>query len=293
MPDRPFLRGETLRGTVHITTDRPDKKEIEVVILTGATYPREAQSIRFHSFVHVALTTEKVDILPPGKEIQFQYTIPEDAPYTFDSGILRINWKALAFLGYKRTYKMTAQTFTPLPSCKLKPNPKIGCRDILVLPHVLKSESPPAYTPIPVCKKHSTAKLSRPFHSWRYTGSLHKSKNLDIHVDQDHYSPGDRGSGTLYFSTEVEDADLKVYLVFLSKRDRADIAEEEQVIAEGKGTFYKGSSFHFSFEIPEPGFPTFEMKHCKMQWIVRAVVSKKLRFTTVAEQKIKVVPLIF
>lgn len=270
LPHEPVFRGQTLKGAVHISAESPKTaKKIKIKLVRMERYQTSHKHSGSQRDVHILFKAKNVDIMPPEKCIKFEYTIPEDAPFTFDAELSRITWLIKAYVRFG------------FP-------PKIEKQEVVVLPHVLKSESPPDEVPLP-----SSEGVSVPFHSWECTGSFHKSSRLTLLTDKSHYSPGDTVSGSLRFTEEFKNADCAIYLVFLAKGKSYAVAEKEYVMVDTHDTFVPGSSVPFSFVIPPTGYPSLETEHSRLWWVVRAVVKRSLQFTKVVEQEIQVTPLVF
>lgn len=316
LPDGPFFRGQTLKGSVHFSSSPPRiAKQAIVMLHRYEAHPHRSRrsSYKPKPFTEIFYRAENVEITPSGRTIKFQYTIPEDAPFTFDSGPLKISWHILALLKFGRIPFGTVEQLRKSTSYILRHLRNSVFKEFAVLPHILKAGlSLPVEIPLPVCKRYSVLSAKyRSFHSWRYTWLLHKTSHVQMLLRKSHSStllrgsqyvdtrsrdlnfPGDEISGTLYFAKEFKDVDLNIYLVFLSKPQYFDTTEEEQLIAHTPGTFSRGSSFSFSFDIPTAGYPTFQTKSSRIWWVVRVVVSSPFRFTKVVEQEIPVQPLIF
>lgn len=289
LPGNVFLRGQTLKGSARIScgSDEPyTAKEVQVVIERRETYRQHSRrhgartrgNYQYTS-AEVPLSLERdVEITRAEKVINFTYTFPEETLFTFDSGLSRVRWRVIL-------------------SVKAGILPKTLSRDVVVLPHMVKSESPPPAdeTPSPVCRVHSDfTMLYRSFHPWRYTGPLHRSSQVSLVLDGEAHSPGDRVQGNLYVSENFGSRTLGVYLVFLNKsKFHGETAEEEHLLLRTQGTFYPGSGVPFSGTIPAASYPTFETAAMKMWWVVRAVLSSPLTFTKVAEKEVVVNPLVF
>ena len=218
-----------------------------------------------------------MEITPPEKQIGFKITIPEHAPYTFESRLTRNQWQIQA-------------------SVKSRLIPEVISQDFVVLPHVLKSKSFPNIDEVPLFVYKRDLEFMwgyRPFHIWRYTGLFHRSNHLNMSLDSSKYFPGDTVSGTIYFFEDFKDVNLRIFNVFLNKSKHAQSTEEEEhLVTYTHHTFDSGSNYRFSFSIPDTGFPTLETDNSRMWWIVRAVITRPFRFTKVMEQEIRVVPLI-
>lgn len=278
MPERVFLRGQTLRGRAHIVSeDEPYTAEEINIMLEMRTGFISTDALRRK--IHVPLYTEKnVEITSTERLIDFKYKIPSTASFTFDSGLVRIQWYVVL-------------------SIKSGIVPRVASREIVVLPHFLKSGTPPLLDeiPTPACKVHwPGATRYSPFHLWRYTGSLHGSSRIDVTTTKEEYTVGETIQGTVIFSDHCGSGMLEVYLVFLNRSQfDSNTSEEEHLALRTNGEFCAGSSFPFSCPLPMTGYPTFESIDAKMWWIVRAVVSNPFRFTKVAEKEVFVRSLTF
>ncbi len=270
LPHEPIFRGQTLKGAVHISVESPKTaKKIKIKLVRKEKYKISHKHSSSQRDEHILFKAKNVDIMPPEKYIRVEYTISEDAPFTFDAGLSRVTWQIKAYVRFGFL-------------------PKIEKQEVVVLPHVLKSGSPPEGVPLP-----SSGGVSVPFHSWECTGSFHKSSRLTLFTGDPHYSPGDTVSGSLHFTEEFKNADCAIYLVFLAKAKSYAVAEKEYAMVDTHDTFVPGSSVPFSFVIPPTGYPSLETEHSKLWWMVRAVVKRSLQFTKVVEQEIQVTPLVF
>lgn len=295
LPGKIFLRGQTLKGSARILAeyDLYTAKEVEVSVERKETYRQHSRDYGYHTRGNGYRTRgnyrstlvkeplfmeENVEITQAEKVINFTYTIPEDTPFTFDSGLARIQWRVVL-------------------SVKSGILPRIASRDFVVLPHRVTAESPPPADeiPTPVCKVHSDfTLLYRPFHGWRYTGRLHKSSQVSLVLDEEEYAPGDKVRGNVYVTENFGSGTLSIYLVFLNKSNyHGDTSEEEHLVARTEGTFYQGSGFPFSCIIPLTGYPTFETISMRLWWVIRVVLSTPLKFTKVVEKEVLVNPLVF
>ncbi len=304
LPKRVLFRGQSLKGTVHITAESPKTaREVVITLLSRVEAPyRRKNSLHYRDeLIKVLFIDKNVEITPSGKKIPFLYKIPEDAPYSFDNGSIRITWSITASVRYGRFSLESFRGYTGVQSDFLESLiHKTVSKEFVVLPHVLQSESP-VYAPPPVCKTFASTILRRPVHVWRYTGLFHETSHVNMVLrkwysgssrDQSTgYYPGDKIAGTLYLTREIH-GDLKVYLVF-SCTFKSDKTEEETLVAHTRGEFPRGSSFSFSFVIPETVYPTMKTRNVTMTWAVRAVIKRLFRFTKVVEQEIEVNPLIY
>jgi hypothetical protein len=270
----PVFRGERLRGSVYFSFKSYKAKKITVFLQQREVYHYSGRKrLGSESREHILATASNIDIGPAGYRIPFEYAIPENALFTFDTGLTEMEWEIKA-------------------SAKSWLIPKKASKEVVILPHVLKSQSRPVDFVIPLkMREGGLDARNLYFHSWRVTGAFRKSEHLDMVLQRDTYSPGDTVSGTLYFLEDFSDADITVYLVFVVKSE--DIkGEHEIVMVQRHDNFCRGSSFPFSFQIPETGYPAVETKNTKMWWLVRVVVSRTLKVTKVLEQEIIVKPVV-
>ncbi len=303
LPDT-VLRGQTLKGSVHFSSTSPKTAKEVTIIVFNKIRLLGKRSYRYipEPFVKPLFNNKNVEI-STGTRIDIAYTIPEDALWTFDNGVTKIRWYISGVVQYGVRFWSPQDIPVVLPLL-LDLAPNVEIKEFVVLPHVLKSESSPDKVFIPVCKHYSDSSASyRPFHLWRYTGPLHKSSHVEIVLkrytldqylnipEKDHYYPGDSISGALYFGEPFSNCDLDIYLVFLTKPKTLDKTEEEHLITHTHGTFNRGSSFPFSFAIPETAYPTFKTNYLEMWWVVRVVISNPFRFTKVIEKEIIIDPL--
>ena len=282
LSSRSYVRGQLLKGVVHIPAHSAYTAEkVEVTLVRKGRY--RCYGLRTYSsqFCHddsrkVLYSSENMVIFPPERQIQFEYTISEDVPFTFDSGLVRITWHIEASIKSGFFPQKTSQEF-------------------VILPHVLKSAFPVHDMPLPVCRKHSDITLFyKPLDTWRFTGPLHWTDYLTIETDNDSYTPGDTVRGTVSFLKDFPHAHITVYLVFQNKsRHHSDSSEEVHLIAEAHDVGYRGSQFSFSGSIPVIGYPSFATEHMIILWMIRAVVKMPFRFTKVKEKSVHVDPLGF
>lgn len=309
LPKRVLFRGQPLKGTVHITAESPKTaRKIVITLLrrVESSNAREKSPYYRDEFIKALFVDKNVEITPFGKHVPFSYKIPEDALYTFDNGSIKITWRITASVKYGHfslePFLELFSEFTGMQSDFLKSlTHNTVFKEFVVLPHVLQSESPPVHVPSPVCKNFGASILRRPFRVWWYTGLSHKTSHVNMilkkwysgssgDLSTGHY-PGDKIAGTLYFTREIH-GDLKVYLVS-SSTFKSLKTEEETLIAHTRGGFTRGSSFSFTFTIPETVYPTIKTTNVTFTWTVRAVIKRLFRFTNVVEQEIEVTPLIY
>lgn len=288
LPPRPVFRGEPLKGSVHITSESTyTAKEVLVRVLRKETF-LSFSGISPHfvtkSVKNVVFSAKDVYIAPPERKITFEVPIPEGAPFTFEGKVAKTEWYIQV-------------------SVKAGIMPKKVSQEFVVLPHVLKSGHPVDEVPLPHQEYSDVLWDYRPFHMWQLS-LFRKSTHIKMIADRDCCSPGDTVSGGIYFSRDFVNADINIYWVFVNKSKHIQYpaltwhrdtytGEEEQLVAHAHDTFHNGMSFRFSFPIPDTTYPTFETKHIKAWWIVRAVVSCPLRFTKVSEKEIVIAPLVF
>jgi hypothetical protein len=271
LPGEVFLRGQTLRGRAHIVSEGEPytAREIRVSIETttnsferGSPFPK--REIPLYS-------EENVEVTPAGKTIDFEFHVPLTASFTFDSGLVCTKWRIILFIDSGIV-------------------PKKASQEIVVVPHFLKSGTPPPVDeiPVPTCKNFTSFALwYRAFHLWRYTGILHRSSNIILNTDAEEYTIGDPIRGTVAFLKNFGRGTLSLSLVFFNKwRLKADTSEEECLVLQTKGVFSQGSAIPFSCSLPLTGYPTFESIEAEMWWMLRAVVSNPLRLTKVSEKEI-------
>lgn len=277
----PVLRGQTLKGNIHISAVSPytAKMVTAEIIRTEKHRCRSLNNgiCESKTVEKVLVSDENVMVTPPGKCIPFEYTIPEDAPYSIMTGTTYTFWTIKVSVKKSRFFT------------------EKGSHQLVVLPHILKSgTSPPAdRVPLPRHGFSILVPLFRPFHWWRYRLST-RDEHVSMQTDSHQYSPGETISGKIYFSRDFRDVDVKIYFVFVSKPKKYKIlAEKELQAVSVHDTFYAGSTFFFSCLLPQDVYPTGETEYSEMFWVVRAVISRPFRFTKVVEQEIEVNPLVF
>jgi hypothetical protein len=286
LPGRVFLRGQTLKGRAHIVSEDESFTARDITILAEVKTSSVDRNI-FRRTAKIPLYFEKnVEVTPVERAIDFEFPIPLTAPFSFDSGLVRVEWS------------ITLSISTGIV-------PKIASQEIVVVPHFLKSEAPPPTDeiPVPACKTDSAlAARYSSFHLWRYMGFLHRSSNIILDTDAEEYTVGDSLHGTVTFLKGFGSGMLSLYLVFLNRwRSYPNISEEEYLILQNKDNFPSGSSFRFSYSLPLTGYPTFESPETpalesvdvRTWWILRAVVSNPLRLNKVTEKEIFVRSLTF
>lgn len=274
--NNPVFRGQSVKGRVHVSSeDGPyTAKRFEILMVRTEKYRQQqgkSASMRKETIHNVLFRTENLGI-GVGQTFDFTYLIPENAFFTFNTGLSAVQWEVQVVV--KRGFF-----------------PKKVSEQVVVLPHVAKSETLPSPDRVPAPQTEVYGELRilyRPFHAWRYTGFLHRCESMNMLLDEEEYTPGDSVRGTLTFSSDFMDADLTVYLVFLTKSKGYDVTEVEEVIAHVKDNFYTGSAFPFSCSIPEERLPSLRTNHSRIWWVVRAVLSRRFAFTKVVEREIQV-----
>lgn len=274
----PVLRGQMLEGNVCITpTSSYTPREVRVLLIQTEGYPSSSDSGTYslsESVAHVLFLEKRKEITPFITFIDFEYLIPENAPFTIHNEFLSVTWEIKV-------------------SIKTGIIPKKVSKQLVVSPHVLKSVIPPTPNEIPLSERWGNPLRGHSSFSWEFPGEFHMSKYVDISTDKEKYSLGETVSGNLFFCKNVDDADLDIYLVSIFEIEENMTREEGKLMLHMHDTFPKGLQLPFSFEIPVTGYPTFRTKHSKMRWVVRAVISKRFRFTSVREREIEVAPLTF
>ncbi|MBU7023776.1 MAG: hypothetical protein HXS40_06375 [Theionarchaea archaeon] len=227
----------------------------------------------------VLFTEQDIEVTPAGFYRTINYSIPKDAPFTFQDVPSVIKWGVHVLVKKSRFFKESA------------------FQQFVVLPHVLESESPPPLDIVPI----PTSKYSLSSHfsiartqMWRSFGPFSKSAYLDIQLEESAYSPRDTIAGNVHFSRNFEDAVLSVYLVLVKKAKALwKPGEKEYLKLRTTDTFRAESRIPFSFSLSPLSFPEFETEHSKMYWKIRAVVSRPLHIGKYAECYIRIKPLEF
>ncbi len=278
MPEKVFLRGQAARGRVHIVSESESYTAEEIKIILEVRISSIISDVLRRKMQIPLHVEENVEVTPIEKMINFEYQIPSTAPFTFDSGLVCIEWHVVL-------------------SIKSGIIPRVASQKIVVLPHFLRSGTPPPADeiPIPVCKAHSRASARySPFYLWRYTGPLHRSSHIAVTCDPKEFTVGETIHGNVTFSDHYGSGTLRVYLVFLNKSQfDSNISEEEQLVLRTEGVFSSGTGCSFSCSLPITGYPTSESLDLKTWWVLRAVVSNPSRLTKVAEKEIFVKSLTF
>lgn len=286
LPEKVFLRGQTLKGKAHIVSEDESYTARKVKILAEAKTSSVNKDIHRRKTEIPLYCEENVEVTPAGRVIEFEFPIPLTAPFTFDSGLVRVEWRVILSISTGIV-------------------PRIVSKEIVVVPHFLKSETPPPADeiPVPTCKTDSVlAARYSSFHLWRYMRFLHRSLDIIVDTDAEEYTVGDSVRGTITFLKGFGSGTLSLYLVFLNKwRHYPDTSEEEHLILQTEDDFSSGSNFRFSYSLPLTGYPTFESPDTstfesldvRTWWILRAVVSNPLRLTKVVEKEIFVRSLTF
>jgi hypothetical protein len=279
-----FFRGQTLRGRAHIVSEGEPYTAREIKILAEVKadtlereYARDCGLLPLKT-ERILYLEENVEVTPAERVIDFEFPIPLTAPFSFDSGLARVEWRIIL-------------------SIKSGIVPRLDSRDFEVLPHFLKSETPPPgdEVPLPACKKEGKLSVRySSFHLWRYLGVLHRSSDVIVDFDSEDYTVGDPIRGKVTLLKDFGNGTLNLYLVFLNKGGYGNnISEEEHLILHTTGTFFQGSGFRFSCSLPLTGYPTFDSLYVKTWWILRAVVSTPFRLTKVTEKELFVRSLTF
>lgn len=274
------FRGQTFEGAIHFSSFSPyTAEEVITYILM-----KERDPYSDHRFIKKVLCKgENVGIDSEGEYIPFEYTVPEDAPYSILQSPVGIEWGV--YVSIKKS-KFSSE--------------KIWHK-FVVLPHVLKSESPPPLDKVPIPLGEGFPSMTGDFvRLWRYFA---RSKAFSIHTDEKEYSPGDTVSGALHIAKQFNNATLRIYLVLLkgvvaSKKGTEEKeflvgAEEERLVLHTKETFQPGSQYPFSFPLSPLTYPDFESKNRGIHWKLRAILRNPFRTAKVAECDLKVRPLVF
>ncbi len=283
LSEEKVLRGQTFTGSIYITSfSSYTADKVEASILMKEKYiDKYGQAREFHSIKKEILERNHVEVTPSGIYISFEYTISEDAPYTFFQYPVGITWGIHVSIRKSRFFS------------------EKKWHELIVLPHLLKFEpSPLDRVPLLLKREIFPGITGYYLQLWR---SLWRSTAISIHTDEDYYSPGDTVSGNVQVFKQINNADLRIYFVFLrgniflgKKKERKfkAIVEKEQLILHTNETFQSGSVVPFSFPLPLFTYPDFETEHSGVHWKVRAVVSRFIMMK-VAECQLKVRPLIF
>lgn len=272
------LRGQPIHGRFNITSSSLRTiKEVKAMIILREKYMSKLSSIRESRYTYKILFEERnVQIPLNGKYVDFKYTIPENAPYSFDEMPIKTEWQVRVSVKKSRFLsENVSEVFT-------------------VLPHILKSPSFPSFenVPIPVQKPHPTEFSSAFIQLWRLLGPFSLSNSLNIELEKREYSPGDTVAGDICFLKDFKDATLNLYLVFVKKTKALwKPAENEHPLLCKKDTFSSGSRFHFSFSLPHEMYPDLETEHAIISWKLRGIIKKPFHVAEIAEYDLRIRPL--
>ena len=279
--NNPVLRGQTLKGSIHIQTFTPYRAEkiyAELIrvekyrgrfCLSGICEEKTVEKI--------LVSAENVEISPPEHCIPFEYYIIPDAPYSlmtlasYTFYTINVSVKKSRFFSEKGSERLT------------------------VLPHILESENPPPTHKIPLPRNGTSimAPSMKPIHLWRYSPFTTEEK-VQLQIDKTRYVPGEVLTGEITFFKELKAAHVKIFLVFVSKPKKLKISVEKEILGVSLyDNFHSGSILPFSYNIPLDIYPTGETEYSEMYWIVRVVISHPLRFTKIIEGRITIDPLIY
>jgi hypothetical protein len=279
--DNPVLRGQTLKGSIHIQAFTPYRAEkIHAELIRTEKYRGRARSCwsgicEVKTVEKVLVSAENVEITPPEHCIPFDYDISPDAPYslmTLTSYIfytIKVSVKKSRFFSEK------------------------GSERLVVLPHILESGNPPPIHKIPLPRNEISIMIPsmKPIHMWRYS-SFTTEEKIHLQVDANRYVPRELLTGTIHFFKELKAAHIKIFLVYMSKPKKLKICAEKEILAVSfHDDFHTGSILPFSYNIPLDIYPDGETEHSEMYWIVRVVISNPLRFTKIIEKRITIDPL--
>ena len=281
--NNPVLRGQALKGSIHIQTFTPYRAEkIHAELIKLEKYRGRSRSCwsgicEEKTVEKVLVSAENVEITPPELCISFEYYISPDASYSlmtltsFTFYTIKVSVKKSRFFSEK------------------------GSERLVVLPHLLESENPPSIHKIPLPKNGISIMVPsmKPPHMWRYSPFTSEEK-IHLQIDKGRYTPGDIMTGAVQFFRESKDTDVKIFLVFVSKPKKLKMCAEKEISALSfHDDFQTGSIFPFSYSIPLDIYPTGETEHSEMYWIVRVVIKNPLKFTKIIEERIIIDPLIY
>lgn len=277
LPEEPIFRGESLKGSLHISSLSSDRaREIKAVVLMREWYINKIGHPSWTEHEELLVSEQDIEITPAGIHHTIDYPIPEDAPFTFEDRPIKFEWGVKVSVKKSRFFRESAfQKFT-------------------VLPHVLKSESPPLIdrVPIPTPKYGFIPDLSSAaIQLWRSFRLLSKSEGLRIQLEESVYFPGDTVTGSIFFSKGFEDAVLSIYLIFMGKQKTLPRpAKKEHLMVRTPNTFQAGSEVPFSFTLSPLTCPEFETEKWKISWKIRATVTRRFHIGKYAESYIKIKP---
>jgi hypothetical protein len=280
LPEEPIFRGQSLNGSLHISSQTPYRaREIKVAILTKEFYMNILSMLQESRHEEILSAERDIEVTPTGFYRTINYSIPRDAPFTFQDVPSVIKWGVHILV--KKSRLSQESVF----------------REFVVLPHVLESELAPPLDMVPI----PTSEYSLSSHAsvaatqmWRSFGPFSKSKHLQIHLEESVYSPGDTVAGNVHFSRNFENAVLSVYLVLVKKAKALwKPGEKEYLKLRATDTFRAESGIPFSFTLSSLTYPEFETEHAKMYWKIRAIVTRPLHIGKYAECYLRIKPLEF
>ena len=279
LPEEPVLRGQSVNGSLHISSPYPYKaREIKAVILMREFYMNKLSMIRESQYKDILFAEQDVEITPTGIHHTMSYSVPKDAPFTFQETPTKIEWGVHVLVKKSRFFSESAfQSF-------------------VVLPHVLTSESPPLNkVPIPPQDYGWLDDISIGVtHLWRLVGPFSKSTYLRIQPEKSVYSPGDTVAGSVHFSRDFNNAVLSVYLVHVKKAKALwKPASREYLMQRTTDTFKAGAHVPFSFPLSPLMYLEFETEHAKIFWKIRAIMRMPFHSAKVTESYLKIRPLEF
>jgi hypothetical protein len=277
LPKEPLFRGESLKGSLHISSLSPYKaRGIKAVILMREWYINRLAYPSWTEHEELLFTEQDIEITPTGIHHTIDYPIPRDASFTFEDRPTRIEWGVKVSVKKSRFFRESAfQKFT-------------------VLPHLLKSELPPLIDRIPIpIQKHGFISdlLLEGTQLWRSFGPFSKSEGLRIQLEKSVYFPGDPVTGSIYLSRHFEDEVLSIYLIFVRKlKTVLRPGEKEHLMVRITNTFQAESEVPFSFTLSPLTCPEFETEKWKISWKIRAIVTRRFHIGKYAETYIKIKP---
>ncbi|MGC1121156.1 MAG: hypothetical protein WBA22_08680 [Candidatus Methanofastidiosia archaeon] len=280
LPEEPIFRGESLKGSLHISSLSPDRaREIKAVILWREWYVNKLGMIFTTQHEELLVLEQDIEITPTGIHHTINYSIPEDAPFTFEDRPIKIQWGVKVSVKKSRFFRESA------------------FQKFIVLPHVLKSESPPLIdrVPIPTPEHGFISDLSiGATQLWRSLRPLSKSEGLRIQLEKSVYFPGDTVTGSIFFSKGFKDAVLSIYLTFMAKLETLPRSgEKEHLMVRIPNTFQAGSEVPFSFTLSPLMCPEFETEKWKISWKIKAIVTRRFHIGKCAESHVRIKPLEF
>jgi hypothetical protein len=277
LPEEPLFRGESLKGSLRISSPTPYRaREIKAVVLMREWYTNRLSHPSWTEHKELLVSEQDIEITPTGIHHTIDYPILKDAPFSFEDRPIRIEWGVKVSVKKSWFFRESAfQRFT-------------------VLPHVLKSESPPLIDRVPIpIQKHGFISdlLLEGTQLWRSFGPFSKSEGLRIQLEKSVYFPGDTVTGSIFFSKGYGGAVLSIYLIFMAKQVTFfRPIEKEHLIVRIPSTFQAGSEVPFSLTLSPLTCPEFETEKWKISWKIRAIVTRRFHIGRYVESYVKIKP---